>query len=254
MNTVFKMRDVKQTTNTFCGPAVISSLTGIPTCKAEKYVKQLTDETNVKGMWTRDLLKVLQVFGIHATSEGLGNVGRSLKYFLFDSDRDRDEIYLVTSGRHFQLVKGMRFVCGITREMVSVNNPKVRTRTLVSEVYKLSAHKQLTLPKVEEVFKKERSLRQSSKDALKEMTRKFNASKYQVNKMCTQLGFRVDSVTRTGYDIRISEEIQENLGIKDRFGSGWLSCYYDKRDWEYEIEFLIQDLKEYLEIASSNKV
>ena len=55
-------------------------------------------------------------------------------------------MYLLVAGNHYQLVRGRRYVCGITKDIVSIKDKKVKRRARVTEVYELVADAKIVIP------------------------------------------------------------------------------------------------------------
>lgn len=238
MKREFKLRDINRVTNGYCGPSAVSSLTGLGTDVVERHFKNLLGDVKIKGVHTRDLLKVLEVFGIKARYKTLGE-RKSLRRFIDHPARDKDTIYLVVAGDHFQLIQGKRFVCSLTQKIVSVNNNKVRTRTKVRSVYALSAT-EVVIPKVTDTFKEQVRQRQIKANYIKRETNEFGRVKRKVIKLAEEAGLQVVKITRTSYKIFVPEDKREQyatyLGC---FYPNHIQEYYDSRDWDYELDYLI---------------
>ena len=52
-------------------------------------------------------------------------------------DRDANRVFLIVAGWHWQLVQGRRYVCGLTGDIVSIRDKRVKRRARVAEVYEL---------------------------------------------------------------------------------------------------------------------
>lgn len=152
----------KRDKNRFCGPAVISALTGITTGEAARRIREHTGRRQITGTWGDELAPVFADLGIRMTparidedgyvmtdllSEVLLSVkerrqreadqrGSAMTFsaWLKATERDRrgDQVFLLTSGRHWVLVQRDSFVCGLTGEVVSVDHPKVKRRARVA--------------------------------------------------------------------------------------------------------------------------
>ena len=62
--------------------------------------------------------------------------------------RNAERVFLVVAGHHWQLVQGRRYVCGLTNEIVSIKDKRVKRRARVSEVYELTAPDGMVIPHV----------------------------------------------------------------------------------------------------------
>ena len=150
-----KLNPVNRTKNgnQYCGPAVISSVTGCTTDEAAKLIRTISGQRAVRGAATRD---VLEVFSQHwgVTNKPLfdahwrtpRNQLPTLASWLRRNKHRRTagRVFLIAAGNHFQLVSGRKYVCGITRDVVSIKDDKVKRRARVSEVYELTGAPKLT--------------------------------------------------------------------------------------------------------------
>jgi hypothetical protein len=53
--------------NTYCGPAAISAVTGCTTAEAAAVLRDITGRKAIKACWTREILTALRRLGWHAT-------------------------------------------------------------------------------------------------------------------------------------------------------------------------------------------
>lgn len=145
---MLKLHKVKRAKrgNRFCGPAVISALTGMTTDEASRLIRHVSPHrTMVAGTHTSEVLEALRLCGIHVK---LGRMSRyyrdnrpTLAKWLSDtvSERSAGRVFLLIAGNHWQLVSGRRFVCGQTVEIVGFTHEKVKRRRRVEECYELIA-------------------------------------------------------------------------------------------------------------------
>ncbi len=124
--------------NRYCGPAVISFLTGCSTDEAAWLVRRRTGAHAVRGMFTHDLVLVLRMFGL-GVEPVPGHVNKTLAGFLRDTVKDRGrDTYLVVAGNHFQIVRGTKYACGRVGGIVSIRDKKVKRRCRVQNVYRVT--------------------------------------------------------------------------------------------------------------------
>ena len=132
--------------NRYCGPAVISSVTGCTTDEAAKSIRTISGQRAVRGTATWHLLKAFKqhwdvgnkcLFEAHWRTPR--NQLPTLAGWLRDNKhlRTSGRVFLIVAGNHFQLVSGRRYVCGITREVVSIKHDKVKRRARVESVHEL---------------------------------------------------------------------------------------------------------------------
>lgn len=168
--------------NRYCGPAVVSILTGCDTAQAAALLRQVSGKRSIKGTTPREVLEALAAQGVSvvremypggdarraanagvtfdpdwhlrwqepetthgANSKWQGsqrNAGRAptLAAWLKFSKHERTagRVYLVCAGLHWQVISGRRYVCGITGDIVSIKDKKVRRRARVTGVWELT--------------------------------------------------------------------------------------------------------------------
>ena len=130
--------------NRYCGPAVISALTGCTTDEAAVVIRSISFQESVKGVHTHHLRRALHAFNV-ATYSQRDVKGKTLTQWLKATDRPSGKVFLVVAGNHFQIVTGRRYLDNATKTPVSVKDEKVRGRSRVEEVFVLDAGK-LTKP------------------------------------------------------------------------------------------------------------
>ena len=133
--------------NRYCGPSVISAITGMTTGEAAAQLRAASGKRAIRGTHTSWIRTVLRWNNIEARScrydwnirlnrtDGVTLAGW-LKHTV--KDRNADRVFLLVAGWHWQLVQGRRYVCGQTREIVSIRDKRVKRRARVAEVYELS--------------------------------------------------------------------------------------------------------------------
>ncbi len=127
--------------NRYCGPAVISFLTGISTTDAAAAIRAHSGRTSVKGSYDHEVLAVLRSFGIEARRHLVGKPAPTLAGWLKRTveERSAGRVFLVSAGHHYQLITGRRYACGRIGEIVSVRDERVKRRARVRVVYELTA-------------------------------------------------------------------------------------------------------------------
>lgn len=182
--------------NRYCGPAVISYLTGLDTTDAARLVRKLNpDITAVKGLHIRPLINTLQTLGFNC--RWMNTQKPTFKQWLRDSKEDRTagRVWLVATTGHYQLVTGRKFACGITGELVSLSDKRIQNRARVVAVFELT----------------ENATRKAMHaDACKAATRpSTNSSNRKVRSLAAKHAIDVDF---------------------DRFSGGGISIYFDLPD------------------------
>lgn len=126
--------------NRYCGPAVISCLTGCTTGEAAYLVRKINRRKMVTGCTAHELHRVLRSFGIQPVLQLNANEERpTLAAWLRSTHGTRaGRTFLIEAGQHWQLVSGNQFVCGITKEIVSTKHEKVKRRCRVRAVWEIN--------------------------------------------------------------------------------------------------------------------
>ena len=134
--------------NRYCGPAIISSLTGMTTGEAARLIRSVTGERKVTGVHTHHIIRALDLCGISFLQSKRFPNKPTLAKWLKDAKESRStgRVFLVVAGHHFQLVEGRRYVCGRTEDIVSIKDKSVKRRCRVEEVYELKAEGKITIP------------------------------------------------------------------------------------------------------------
>ena len=154
----------KRDKNRFCGPAVISALTGITTGEAARRIREHTGRRQITGTWGDEIKPVFADLGVRMTPARIDERGSLMSDLLIEmldvkaqrrheadqrgsamtfaawlkateGERSSDQVFLLTSGKHWVLVQRDSFVCGLTGDVVSVDDPKVKRRARVARFY-----------------------------------------------------------------------------------------------------------------------
>ena len=142
--------------NRYCGPSVISAVTKLTSGEAARLIRKQSGKRSVKGTSTSNIRRALEACNIHMnfvrSPEGTRygrRDGITLARWLKLTTRSRgSKIFLIVSGWHWQLVSGRRYVCGLTEDIVSIRDKKVKRRARVAEVYELTSDN-VTLPSLD---------------------------------------------------------------------------------------------------------
>jgi len=137
-----KLRAPIKGSNTYCGPAVISAITGIDTGEAAGVIRGITGQQRVKGTsyWgCRGALRQLG-YGTRVLYEAERGKGITLAKWLKDSKaiRTPGRVFLVCAGYHWQIVSGRRYTCGRIGEIVSIRDARVKRRARVARVFEVT--------------------------------------------------------------------------------------------------------------------
>ena len=220
--------------NRYCGPSAISAVTGLTSGEAARLIRKQSGKRSVKGTSTSDIRRALDACNIQMRvvlpQEGMRfgrRDGITLARWLKMTTRSRgSKIFLIVAGWHWQLVSGRRYVCGITGDIVSIRDKKVKRRARVSEVYELTSDN-VMLP---------------SFDVSKPKP-KASSTRYQCKKLVKQhpeFGFRIEAENYSGepdgwfWWVAMSDELEDRAIELEHELSDCHGCY----SWDEILERL----------------
>ena len=133
--------------NRYCGPAVISAVTGMNSGEAARLIRSVSGQRAVRGAHTTHVRRAMKLCGIQSIYRSC-TPKITLAAWLRESKdmRTTGRVFLVVAGLHFQLIEGRRYVCGRTPDIVSIKDKQVKRRARVEEVYELVADGKITIP------------------------------------------------------------------------------------------------------------
>jgi len=121
--------------NTYCGPAVLSALTGRSTDECASVISRITGQATIKGVYVRDILRALKLLKFDATKvEG----GRTL-YGTMLRLADKDGFYIIVIPHHYVALE--------------VNNHQIYLIDNHTKSPLLASSSARMMQKVEEVYK-----------------------------------------------------------------------------------------------------
>jgi len=139
--------------NRYCGPAVISAVTGMTTGEAARLIRHVGGRKSIKGSSTWEVKRSLELCGIESKRTTFGltlcrSKGVTLAGWLKATVKERtaNRVFLIVAGWHWQLVQGRRYVCGILGSPASIKDKRIKRRARVSEVYELTSMGAITTP------------------------------------------------------------------------------------------------------------
>jgi len=216
--------------NRYCGPSVISAITGMTTGEAARLIRHVGGRKSIKGSSTWEVKRSLDLCGIESKRTTFGlTLGRSKGVTLAGwlkgtvKERTADRVFLIVAGWHWQLVQGRRYVCGIVGDVVSIKDKKIKRRARVAEVYELTSMGAITTPS--EAMKP------------KQTTNNFRG---KAQRLAKKMGMEI-SIERTGYGDNSywidyeGEDDYVDLGVIEGH------CSYD---W-YEVLDKLEEIEEY---------
>lgn len=156
MATTPKLKPVKRAAkghNRFCGPAAISIIAGVDTAEAAAVLRLVSRKRSITGTTNWEVLRSLALLGYKAASVAKVDPLKpknnpTLAAWLKSDERDGQSLYLIAAGHHWQVVQGRRFCCGITKDIVSIRDEKVKRRARVTAVFKIEQERKVALADV----------------------------------------------------------------------------------------------------------
>ena len=145
-----KIKPVNNTTsdtNRYCGPAVISAVTGMTTGEAARLIRHVSGQRKVTGSHTFHVLRALSLCNIQNVKTTVTTKPTLAQWLKGSKEiRTSGRVFLIVAGNHFQLVEGRRYVCGRTRDIVSVRSKYVKRRCRVETVHELINEGKIQIP------------------------------------------------------------------------------------------------------------
>jgi len=151
--------------NRFCGPAVISALTGLDTDQTAALIREVSGKRQVTGTSAEYVKEVLNHCGLNATYVP-GATRQTLASWLANNAYrlNPGRVYLIAAGNHWQLVECDSYVCGIVKQVVPVDHEMVKRRARVTQVYEIKGEPRH--PSLLDRIEKKRAQRKAELDAV----------------------------------------------------------------------------------------
>lgn len=122
--------------NRFCGPAALSALTGRQTDFTAAFLRLISGKRSVMGVDHDLMLRALYKLGYRVRSNNVEGTP-TLAGWLKLTPRPAGVVYLVSAGRHYQVISGRRFVDSKTIDIVSVRDERVKRRARVKAAWQV---------------------------------------------------------------------------------------------------------------------
>jgi len=186
--------------NNYCGPAVISAVTGMTTGEAARLIRHVSGQKMVKGSHTFHVLRALSLCNIQNVKTTVVTRPTLAQWLKGSKDiRTSGRVFLIVAGNHFQLVEGRRYVCGRTRDIVSVRSKLVKRRCRVETVHELVREGKIQIP---------------------------NAARKPVDHVASDRAKAQRLAKKMDVKINI-ERVSSYYGYGDRFSQYWVEDYKD---------------------------
>lgn len=134
--------------NRFCGPAVISAVTGMHTGEAARLIRVVTGKKRVTGTHSHQIAKAFQKCNVLMTKVPVIIQKPTLVTWLRENKERRTtgRVYLLAAGNHWQIITGRRYACGKVKELVPVTDERVKRRARVTGAWELVATGKIVIP------------------------------------------------------------------------------------------------------------
>jgi hypothetical protein len=117
------------------------------TGEAARLIRHVSGQKMVKGSHTFHVLRALSLCNIQNVKTTVVTKPTLAQWLKGSKDvRTSGRVYLIVAGNHFQLVEGRRYVCGRTRDIVSVRSKYVKRRCRVETVHELISEGRIQIP------------------------------------------------------------------------------------------------------------
>lgn len=139
--------------NRYCGPGVVSLLTGLDPGTAADLIRSHSGQRNVKGTWTIFVLRSLHDCGLQ--TKLLETQPQRFSEWLEETRLIREayptRVFFVVTKRHFQIIQGDRFCDNATHDLVDLSDPRVRPGQTVMQVHEVMGEAMQSSPAVEQL-------------------------------------------------------------------------------------------------------
>jgi hypothetical protein len=202
--------------NKYCGPAVMSAITGFSTDECAAVYRLITGQRYVKGMYTRHMRDAFSKMG-GMTSWFKGDVDGRMTFAQWVSSRDdskRNKIAIVNTTGHYVVVLRDMFIENQTKEWVHVNSARVARHRVKSVIW--------VAPPVDGKW--------NLPDAVKAAKKKAGTNwKAKATKLASELGMHVYKESSNMYYVggeADDQDLMEHLATGNRLsGYNWEDLY-----------------------------
>lgn len=185
---------VKNDTNRYCGPSIISSLTGMSSGAAARLIRRFSGQKAVKGAYVSHVHQALNECGIFFKQPVFDRPDRlkgkvlTLTQWLKCAKkiRNKGRVFLLVAGNHYVAISGNKYICGIVKEACSVRDKRVKRRSRVTHAYELTAPNGVKIP--HDMIEKQRSTRSSVYYQVRKLTKEYGFSYERDDLQCRSVG------------------------------------------------------------------
>lgn len=132
--------------NRFCGPSALSAITGKLTDDTAALLRRQTGRRQITGTHPDQIVRALRTYGYEAKQVFGYTYNQmskpdwkplTLAGWLKATPRPEGKVFLVDAGNHWQVISGRRYVCGQTKEIVSIRDKRVKRRARVKAAWEI---------------------------------------------------------------------------------------------------------------------
>lgn len=127
--------------NRYCGPAVVSFITGKNTSEVATFIRnRYRNGKAIRGTYDYEIDGALSALGYHLKWVNISGFQPTLAGWLKADKhlRSTGRVFLVNAGKHWQLISGRKYACGRIGEIVSIRDSRVKRRCRVKDVWEVS--------------------------------------------------------------------------------------------------------------------
>jgi hypothetical protein len=127
--------------NRYCGPAVVSFITGKNTSEVATFIRnRYRNGKAIRGTYDYEIDGALSALGYHLKWVNISGFQPTLAGWLKADKhlRSAGRVFLVNAGKHWQLISGRKYACGRIGEIVSIRDSRVKRRCRVKDVWEVS--------------------------------------------------------------------------------------------------------------------
>lgn len=236
--------------NRYCGPAVISFITGMNTSDAAHLIRQRNGRRAVMGTFLSEVSAALSACG-YSLIQRQGDPGKgrmTLAAWLRGSQENRTtgRVYLLDAGNHWQLVTGRRYACGRIGEIVSIKDKRVKRRARVAGVWEV-----VQSTRAAELTRDTEKAIETQREHKRFETRMKTTLKRRVMDKAAEHEIVVDVDDFGGGSFGIYFDVPEWLSELREDGEADFSTYaHDWEDAEERVDEIIDTMKEVRQVAA----
>ena len=142
-----RIHPVKKSGNGYCGPSALSILLGIDTDEAAALLRSIQGRRAIRGTWDSEMRGALEKAGYSMIESYVAPRPTLKQWNRMMCHRRSKDVYLLSVGHHYAVVKSRFYCCGLTGKIVNIKeSPKWRSR--VRQAWRIGKRATVSLQKV----------------------------------------------------------------------------------------------------------